>query len=302
MERLSQFPVSNGPMGGNREPIMYNDRERVTAALDLLVAGLAPFVERELKAIYHQRWEQEARSSFRDNRGRNGRTDQDLRWDAHSLLTVMWDQWNRAFRGKLAHSDRSLVSELREFRNQWAHQLEFDFGDTYRMLDSVERLLKSIGSPLAKRVLRDKRDLMRSEFLREAKQAYQKSQLRKRTWQDLAIYGVCCAAIVAVILQFVGLQAWVFAAFVIFVFSYLGYQRVQSHPPLVFGPHECGACRRIIYGELCPYCARLDGVDAVPRNLSHESAAPTPEPGNDSAAQPGAATTSSPMQETGEVT
>ncbi|MFQ5735137.1 MAG: Swt1 family HEPN domain-containing protein [Planctomycetaceae bacterium] len=237
---------------------MYNDRERVTAALDLLVAGLAPFVERELEAIYQDRWQREARSSFRDNRGRNGQTDRAIRWDAHSLLTVMWDQWNRAFRNKLCHSDRSLVSELREFRNQWAHQLEFEFDDTYRMLDSVERLMNSVGSPLAKRVLREKRDLMRTKFIREAKAAYQRSQLKKRMWQDLTIYGACCLAIVIVILQLVGVQAWVFVAFVIFVFSYLGYQRVQSHPPMVFGPHECGTCRRIIYGEICPYCAGPD--------------------------------------------
>jgi Swt1-like HEPN len=235
---------------------MRNNREQATIALDLLVAGVVPFVEKQLLATYGDDWMSQTRASFRDDRGRNGETGQPIRWDAHSLLTVMWDQWNRAFRGVLGHSDRSLVSELREFRNQWAHQNEFDFDDVYRLLDSAERLLKSVGSPLSRKVLREKRELMRSRFILEAKQAYRKSQLKKRMWQDLVIYFICCAAIVTVIVQLLGFHAWTFAAFVVFVFSYLGWQRVQSDPPLMFGPHECGACRRIIYGTDCPYCER----------------------------------------------
>jgi len=231
-----------------------NNRERVTMALDLLIAGMPGFVERQLETVYGDRWVQAARGSFRAERGRNGTTESTIQWDAHSLLTIMWDQWNRAFRTTLGHCERSLVSELREYRNQWAHQAEFNFDDTYRLLDSVERLLKAVDSPLAVRVRREKHDLMRSQFIREAKAAYRKSQIRRRTWQDLAIYFTCGAAIITVILQFFGTEAWVFAGFVVFVFGYLCYQRLYNHPPLVFGPHECGACRRIIYGETCPYC------------------------------------------------
>lgn len=233
---------------------MSGERERVTMALDLLVAGLAPYVERALKEVYGEEWRRQFRSSFRDERGRSQHADDPIRWDAQSLLTVMWDQWNRAFRNSLQHAERSLVSELREFRNQWAHQSEFDFDDTYRLLDSVERLLKAVGSPISKRILREKRELMRGKFIREAKLAYRRSQIKKRMWQDLVIYLTCCAAIVTVIIQLFGIQAWAFAGFVFFVFAYLAYQRMQSHPPLMFGPHECGACRRIIYGAECPYC------------------------------------------------
>ncbi len=256
---------------------MSSDRERVTLALDLLVAGLVPYLQKHLKAIYGDDWHRAARGSFRDDRGRNGRTDKTIRWDAHALLTVMWDQWNRAFRGQLGHADRSLVSELREFRNQWAHQNDFEFDDTYRMLDSVERLLKSAGSPLSKRVHREKQDLLRTQFIREAKNAYRNSQLNRRMMQDLAIYGLCCVAIVTVILQFFGLQSWMVAGFVVFTFSYLAYQRLQSHPPMIFGPHECGACRRIIYGADCPYCdlprktTRLRAEAVLAEQSGHET-------------------------------
>jgi Swt1-like HEPN len=265
---------------------MRNNREQATVALDLIVAGVVPFVERRLQATYGDDWVSQTRASFRDDRGRSGDAGQSLRWDAHSLLTVMWDQWNRAFRGHLGHSDRSLVSELREFRNQWAHQNEFEFDDAYRLLDSAERLLKSVGSPLSRKVLREKRELMRSRFIHEAKEAYRKSQLKKRMWQDLGVYFICCAAIDTVVIQWLGFHAWVFAGFVVFVFSYLGWQRVRSDPPMMFGPHECGACRRIIYGTDCPYCERWSrhkslaapfDADAIDGFSDHKSPA-TPEP------------------------
>ena len=40
------------------------NHERVGKALDLLNAGLRPFVERELKATYKDRWTETARPSF----------------------------------------------------------------------------------------------------------------------------------------------------------------------------------------------------------------------------------------------
>jgi hypothetical protein len=33
----------------------------------------------------------------------------------------MWDQWNVVFRKTLGNAERSLVSELRDARNRWAH-------------------------------------------------------------------------------------------------------------------------------------------------------------------------------------
>ena len=232
---------------------MRTDRERVTLALDTLVAGLFPYMETAMKAAFQDGWLRAARSSFRDRRTKNV-DGEVIRWDAHATLTVIWDQWNRVFRHKLEHHHRSLVSELREFRNRWAHQMPFDFDDTYRLLDSVERLLNAVGSQLSASIHREKRDLLRAQFTREAKNTYRKSQLNRQKWKDLCIYAVCGMAIVTVILQLFGLQAWVVAGFVIFVFAYLANQRFHSVPPMIFGPHECGTCAKIIYGEQCPYC------------------------------------------------
>ena len=41
------------------------NHERVGKALDLLNRGLRPFVERELRAVYKDRWEEQARANLR---------------------------------------------------------------------------------------------------------------------------------------------------------------------------------------------------------------------------------------------
>jgi hypothetical protein len=230
------------------------DRERITRSLDCLTRGLIPYVEQEMKLALGEKWVEAARSSFRDDRGRPAAADAPIRWDAHALLTVMWDQWNRVFRNRLDLPERSLVSELRSYRNRWAHQGEFDFDDAYRFLDSIERLLKAIDSPEAFSVARDKHDMMRTRYGEEARSAYKKAQVNRRKMKDFVVYAVCCASIDFVIFDFFGKSAWFFALFVVFVFAYLAYQRLVTPLQIYFGPHECEGCGKIIYGEKCPYC------------------------------------------------
>lgn len=237
---------------------MKSERQRITRALDVLTAGLFPFVEQELKAVYQHDWHNAARGSFRDGRSRVNVADSDqgsvVRWDLHALLTVLWDQWSRVFRHRLGPAERSLISELREFRNRWAHQEEFDFDDTYRILDSVYRLLAAVAAPEADYIAREKHDLLRRHVGRQAQLAYRKAQVMKKRWLDFAVYMTCCLSLVFVILQFFGTQASYLAAFFIAVFMFLTQQRLSAPPPIYFGPHECDGCNKIIYGEQCPYC------------------------------------------------
>ena len=96
---------------------------RVGDALELLNRGLRPFVERELQAVHGDQWQEMVAQTLREDRGAVKATKKgELNWDTHNLLTVMWDQWNAVFRNTLGHTERALVSELREVRNRWAHQ------------------------------------------------------------------------------------------------------------------------------------------------------------------------------------
>lgn len=257
---------------------MKSNRERITRGLDALARGLFPFVERELKAVYKHAWHDAARGSFREGRGRPDTDGEAIRWDLHAILTVLWDHWNRVFRHVLGPAERSLVSELREFRNRWAHQQEFGFDDTYRILDSIHRLLSAASAPEATAVGREKHDLLRRHVGREAQLAYRKAQVRRKRWLDFAVYLTCCLSLVFVILQFFGTGASFLAAFFIAVFMFLAHQRVAAPPPLFFGPHECDGCSKIIYGEKCPYCEYETGenpfdlIEAFSANAGEEAA------------------------------
>jgi hypothetical protein len=73
----------------------------------------------------------------------------------------MWDTWNEVFKRTLGFPERSLVSEIRDWRNKWAHQQTFSSDDTDRALDSIERLLTAVSAEQAEEVRRMKLELRR---------------------------------------------------------------------------------------------------------------------------------------------
>ncbi len=137
--------------------------DRVGKALELLREGLRPFVARELEAKYGKYWITSVTASWpNDLAWREG---EDLpQLDAALLLRMMWDQWNNVFRDTLGFAERSLVSELRDIRNKWAHQETFSTDDAYRALDSSARLLTAISAPQADEIERMKMELLRLRF------------------------------------------------------------------------------------------------------------------------------------------
>jgi predicted AAA+ superfamily ATPase len=81
----------------------------------------------------------------------------------------MWEQWNNIFRNTLGRSERSLVSELRDTRNEWAHKTTFSTDDAYRALDSMTRFLSAISAPEAAMVEKQKQELLRLRFEDQAR-------------------------------------------------------------------------------------------------------------------------------------
>ncbi len=73
------------------------------------------------------------------------------------------------FRNTLGQAERSLVNELREVRNKWAHQEPFSTDDAYRALDSLVRLLKAVSAPEAEEVDTQKQELLRVRFEEQAR-------------------------------------------------------------------------------------------------------------------------------------
>ena len=140
-----------------------SNSERIGKGLDLLASGLKPFVERELKEVHGDRWKEMAQSNVRPTSTTRKKSDA-LHWDAQAVLSVMWDQWNNVFSRTLGQGERSLVSELREVRNKWAHQHNFSGNDAHRALDSIGRLLAGVSASEAAEVEQMRMDLLRVQF------------------------------------------------------------------------------------------------------------------------------------------
>ena len=144
------------------------NQERVGKALELLKAGLGPFVERELqdkikaRVVY-----MDAIRRFADD---PHLTDKPIeQWDVAALLKLMWETWNDVFRNVLGRAERSLVNEIRDQRNKWAHQDSFSSDDADRTLDSIARLLTAVSAPQADEVNRMKMELRRLIFEEQAR-------------------------------------------------------------------------------------------------------------------------------------
>jgi len=120
--------------------------ERVGKAMEALKVGLAPFVSREFINHYKSQVRQELERITEVASGEKTLFGQ---IDVAASLKGMWDSWNKVCRETLGLAERSLMSELRDVRNRWAHQETFSSDDTYRALDSSHRLLTSVSSPQA---------------------------------------------------------------------------------------------------------------------------------------------------------
>ncbi len=153
------------------------NRERIGKGLDHLARGLRPFIERELRSRLGSNWQEGLPAS--DNRpGRPTPRSVNLD-DPHTLLTVLWDQWNTVFRNVLGPAERSIISELREVRNRWAHHEQFSSNDAIRALDSIERLLNAVSAADdAAQVGQMRLDVMRSMF-----EEQRRSEMRKKAFQ-----------------------------------------------------------------------------------------------------------------------
>lgn len=170
-----------------------SNHERVGKALELLNQGLKPYIERELRGVYGNQWEARARDVLREDSMADSRSGV-INWDTQALLVVLWEHWNTVFRNILGHAERSLVSELRDTRNRWAHQKAFSLDDSYRALDTIQRLLAAISAPEAIEIERQKQEILRLRFEDQARREQKKVATAPlgatplpglRSWRDI---------------------------------------------------------------------------------------------------------------------
>jgi predicted AAA+ superfamily ATPase len=139
--------------------VAITNQDRVGKAMELLRTGLAPFVEREFRNLHQAQADDAARRYLADDRtvARKPLAE----WDVAALLKLMWEAWNSVFSRPLGRAERSLVQELRDCRNKWAHQEPFSSDDADRALDSMSRLLTAVSAKEADEVGKMKLELRR---------------------------------------------------------------------------------------------------------------------------------------------
>ena len=130
--------------------------ERIAKALDLLRDGLRPKCEETWQGFYGDDWLQTVNQRLH-NPLREPSTE-----DAAFLLTGIKLTWNEVFSHGFPAGVRSMVFEIADTRNKWAHQQSMSTDDTVRALDSMERVLESFGNATERHQIRGLRqDLMR---------------------------------------------------------------------------------------------------------------------------------------------
>lgn len=154
--------------------------ERVGKALEILKNGLSRYIAQEMRNVYFDEWQTIAAQSTNPSMSAppQARDWQECQ-DVLKLLIIMWNQWDKVFSRTLGYTERSIVSELRETRNKWAHQNAFSTNDAQRALDSVERLLNAISATdEAKEVEKMRMDLLRIQFDEQ-----RRNEMRKASFQ-----------------------------------------------------------------------------------------------------------------------
>ena len=217
----------------------------------LLAKELAPYVDQRLRTELGDQW------YLRNTQSGLVLAENSGEWDAHIVLVLMWDHWNQVFRHSLTFSERSLISELREYRNRWAHQQHISERDTYRCLDGIDRLLDAVVGKSPKALS----ELRRESLHRLHDDELLESRKTQKDWFTAITSVVCSGLLVTAILQhFHGPSAWILSAMVVVVFGRLVYRLMKPKKIIATGPRQCSGCGKVFYGQSCPYCERTETV------------------------------------------
>jgi hypothetical protein len=212
-------------------------KDPVSEGLFSLAVGLRPYVVSRVNCVYR---DADLASEI-------------LNWDAQALMVFMWDRWNDLFRNELSFIERSLISELRDFRNRWAHQDYLEESDVYRVLDDIERLLKAVNSAESLVVRSLRIESLNRLWIKELGDDAQHRRFRL-LWPYL-LCGASSFAITCALVYFMS-APWslILSTLVTLGLMRIAFLQATRESRRGPGPHECSHCGRIVYTVECPYC------------------------------------------------
>jgi hypothetical protein len=124
--------------------MVMTNRDRVDRGMGYLATGLGPFVHEQMAAAFPAGEDWVQRLAAR-NPSRSGAGHRYSLADPRFLLRVITEE-RRVFRDSLSRVEQGFAEELRDAGNRWAHGDQFSAEDTYRTLDTMERLLAAAGA------------------------------------------------------------------------------------------------------------------------------------------------------------
>ncbi len=168
---------------------------RLTQGFEVLTNILAPYVARELRVVYGERWwGRGVIGVLYDDQKRDLPTDGKdeiltSTLDVARCLRLMDIHWRDLFGRKLKREHRTWLNELIDTRNKWAHQGSLDMrdDDAWRALDTMTRLVEPMDAQATdelRKLAHDMRDKTSSPL---ATQRFEKTKAvkdrdhRKRT-------------------------------------------------------------------------------------------------------------------------
>lgn len=150
-----------------------SNRARIDEALLLVAEALDPFIARTVAPHVPDGHDWTVLLRARDQA--NGKpTLEYSRLDPSSQLKMIngrFGDLGYLFDGVLSRSEKNFANELASIRNELSHNLKpFSADDTYRALDTAERLLRAVGAaPLADKVRRSRLDVQRRTYADETR-------------------------------------------------------------------------------------------------------------------------------------
>ena len=141
------------------------NHERLQTCLMELRDGLRPYCERTWEGFYGDRWLSVVNDKLK-NPDRSPSAE-----DLSFLLKGIGSTWNEVWRNHFGQGERNWISEMTNIRNRHAHNDSFSVDDTYRALDTMERLLEAFGAKEQQQKVKAQRnDLMRQRYEFQASQ------------------------------------------------------------------------------------------------------------------------------------
>lgn len=135
------------------------NHERLQTCLALLRDGLRPYCERNWDGFYGEKWLSAVNGKLRHPDTKP--SPEDLSFLLKGISSTWHDVWKHHF----GPGERNWISELTRVHYDHSRNETFSVDDTYRALDTMERLLEAVGaSEQQQKVKSQRNDLMRQRY------------------------------------------------------------------------------------------------------------------------------------------